>query len=200
MIAELPPVGAWRLLGAYEGCEVVRFGRNGSGTVLAGTTVGVEEGTPWSIHYVIGVADNWHVRHATVTDHAGNELDIQADGLGSWTVNGVLHPELDGCLDLDLEASVVTNTLPVHRLALPVGHEGESKAVYVRTFGLAVERLDQTYRRLPDAGGMLAFDYQSPRFGYRDTLHFGPDGLAVDYPGIGARVPLEESAAVPPLG
>jgi hypothetical protein len=185
---DLPAAGAWRLLGAYDGFEVVRFATHGRGTVLTGTTVGVEEGIPWSIHYVIEVGDDWHVRRASATDHAGHQLEIEADGAGSWLVNGEQHPQLKECLDLDFEASVVTNTLPVHRLSLRVGEEGESSAAYIRTIGLGVERLDQTYRRLADDGGMLAFDYRSPRFGYRDTLHFGTDGLAVDYPGIGVRV------------
>jgi hypothetical protein len=188
---DLPPVGAWRLVGAYEGFEVVRFAPGGdAGTVITGTTVGVEEGVPWSIHYVLDVADNWHVRRATVTDHDGTRLDVRTDGEGSWTVDGRPRPELDGCLDLDFEASVVTNTLPVHRLALTVGQQGGSAATYVRSEGLVVERLDQTYRRLPDGDGMVVFDYESPRFGYHDRLRLAPDGLAVDYPGIGVRVAL----------
>lgn len=190
----LPAVGAWRLLGAYEGFEVVRFVTKDGGLTIEGTTVGVERGTPWSIRYTIGVGDGWRVRHAAVTDLlAGRRIELQADGAGSWVIDGTHVPELEGCLELDLEASAVTNTLPVHRLSLAVGERGESAAAYVRTNGLAVERLDQTYRRLPDREADLAFDYESPRFGYRDTLRFGADGLALEYPGIGARVRLDEA-------
>jgi hypothetical protein len=183
-------VAAWRLSGAYEGHEVVRFTTDGGGTVLDGTSVGVEEGVPWSIHYAIEVSGDWLVRRATVYDHAGTHLEIRGDGRGSWVVNGAHRPQLDGCLDLDLEASVATNTIPVHRLALAMGNQGDSAAVYIRTIGLAVERLDQTYRRLPDTDGAISFAYESPRFGYHDVLRFGADGLADDYPGIGGRIPL----------
>lgn len=186
----LPPVGAWRLVGAYEGHEVVRFGTKDGGISVRGTTVGVEEGVPWGIHYAVEVSSDWRVRRATVADHTGLHVQIRTDETGSWLVNGVHRPELDGCLDVDLEASVVTNTLPVHRLRLSVGQRGESAAAYVRTVGLAVERLDQSYQRLPDVDGRMLFDYQSPRFGYRDILRFGPDGLATQYPGIGERIPL----------
>ncbi|HEX5995332.1 MAG TPA: putative glycolipid-binding domain-containing protein, partial [Jiangellales bacterium] len=149
--------------------------------------VGQEAGVPWSIHYAIDVGDDWQVKRATVRDDAGNELEIVVDGKGLWTINGQRRSDLEGCLDLDLEASVVTNTVPIHRLALSVGQHGQSGAVYLRTIGLEVERLDQTYRRLPDADGELRFEYQSPRFGYHDTLRFGTDGLVVEYPGIGVR-------------
>ena len=44
----------------------------------------------------------------------------------------------------------MTNALPVHRMALPVGTRGDAPAAYVRADGLAVERLEQTYAR-PDS-------------------------------------------------
>jgi hypothetical protein len=181
-------VACWRLEGAYDGFEVVRFSSGGQGIVLEGTTVGNERGVPWTIHYMVEVAGDWHVRRGHLTNYAGAEVRIDTDGAGSWTVDGVPRPELAGCLDLDLEASVVTNTIAVHRLALGVGQHGESAAGYVRTDGLAVERLDQTYLRLPDEDGRLPYRYESPRFGYRASLQFGPDGLVVAYPGIGVRV------------
>jgi hypothetical protein len=188
----LPDVGAWRLLGAFEGHEVVQFTTRVGGIALEGITVGVEEGIAWGIRYVIELSDDWHVRRASLTDHAGVRLELEADGEGSWAIDGQEDPELHGCLDVDLEASVVTNTIPVHRLALAVGGQGQSAAAYIRSNGLAVERLDQTYRRLPDAAGKMIFDYRSPRFGYQDTLLFGSDGLAVDYPGIGTRLWLKD--------
>ena len=68
--------------------------------------------------------------------------------------------------------------------------EAAAPAVYVRTNTLAVERLDQTYRRLPAAHG-FAFEYASPRFGYRASLAFGADGLVEEYPGIARWVRLD---------
>jgi hypothetical protein len=127
-------------------------------------------------------------------------LVVESDGAGTWTVNGEQDAALSGCVDIDLEGSVVTNTLPVHRLELSVGAQGSSSAAYVRTDGLRVERLDQTYRRLPSDGATTRFDYESPRFGYHDVLRFGPDGLVVDYPGIGARVPLSRDGSSPSQG
>jgi uncharacterized protein len=41
---------------------------------------------------------------------------LEADGHGQWKVDGEAAPQLDGCLDVDLEASAFTNALPVHRL------------------------------------------------------------------------------------
>jgi hypothetical protein len=102
-------------------------------------------------------------------------------------IGGERCAQLDGCLDLDLEASLVTNMAPVHRLSLRVGQRSEAPAVYVRTRNLKVERLEQTYARIPDAGGRVVFDYESPRFSYRADLQFARDGLVLVYPNIGWR-------------
>jgi hypothetical protein len=76
---------------------------------------------------------------------------------------------------------------PVHRLSLRVGQRSDAPAVYVRTKALEVERLEQTYARIPDAGGRIVFNYESPRFSYRAELQFARDGLVAVYPHIGER-------------
>ncbi|HEY6810290.1 MAG TPA: putative glycolipid-binding domain-containing protein [Propionibacteriaceae bacterium] len=61
-------------------------------------------------------------------------------------------------------------------------------AAYVRALGLAVQRLKQSYRRLPneDRNQRLRLSVaplQCPR-----ALGYDPTGLVPDYPGIGVRV------------
>jgi hypothetical protein len=186
--SELPAIGAWRLTGAYSGFEVTRFAASDAGRTLRGTTLGVEDDLIWSIEYTIHLDANWQVMSARIESGVGARLEVATDGAGNWTVNGEHRPDLRGYVDLDLEASAVTNTIAVHRLALPVGGTGQSRAAYVRTAGLVVERLDQTYRRLANQHGLIVFDYESPRFGYRGRLHFAKDGLIVEYPEIAERV------------
>ena len=83
---------------------------------------------------------------------ASATLRAESDGAGHWRVNGVAVEELDGCLDIDLEASACTNTLPIHRLGLGVGQTADAPAVYVRAVDLAVERLEQRYARVDSDG------------------------------------------------
>lgn len=93
---KLPSSGIWQLKGAYKGHEVVRFTTQDDKVVLEGTTVGVEEGVPWSIHYIITLTADWHVASASVTDYMGKQLAIKTDGKGSWVINGERHPALGG--------------------------------------------------------------------------------------------------------
>ena len=103
-----------------------------------------------------------------------------------WTVDGRAVPDLDGCLDVDLESSAVTNTLPVHRLSLAPGTSADAAAVYVR-LGAAAKRLGQTYRRTDEDGSPYRCCYAAPVFDFTCTMTFDPAGLVVDYPGIAVR-------------
>jgi uncharacterized protein len=190
-MAELPATAAWRLLGAHDGFEVVFVRPTAAGHRFDGHSTGAEDGVGWGVRYSIEVDPGWATRRARVeSDSTGGDQQVQlvADGSGSWKIDGRSAPELDGCIDLDLEGSVLTNAFPLRRFALAVGESADAPAAYVRVPGLAVERLGQRYERLPDEDGRRRYDYQSPDFGYRNVLAYDERGLVFDYPGIAVRV------------
>jgi hypothetical protein len=139
---------------------------------------------------VIVLDPGWRTRSARVSGRSASgarETVVEADGAGHWRVDGAPAPHLDGCLDVDLEASACTNTFPVHRLGLAVGERASAPAAWVRALDLRVERLEQEYRRLEDDGAHPRFDYRAPGLEFRATLVFDPAGLVLDYPGIAVR-------------
>ncbi len=114
-------------------------------------------------------------------------MQLEVDSSAHWLVDGVAAPLLDGCLDVDLESSACTNTLPVHRLQLSIGASADAPAAYVRALDLRVERLEQSYARIDD-GAEQRYDYESPAYDFACRLTFDASGLATDYPGIAVRV------------
>ncbi|MFI6511508.1 putative glycolipid-binding domain-containing protein [Streptosporangium sp. NPDC050855] len=94
---------------------------------------------------------------------------------------------MDGCLDVGLESSVMTNAFPVHRPGLGPGAAAKAPAAYVRAADLAVERLEQDYLRVADEGSRRCYDYASPAFGFACRLAYDESGLVLDYPGIAVR-------------
>jgi uncharacterized protein len=190
-MADLPATAAWRHLDARDGFEVVFLGRDGDGYSVDGHAVAVEAGEAWAIRYAITLDADWVTRGAHVVDRSATgerELRIEADGSGGWTVDGKPAPHLAGCLDLDLEASALTNAFPVHRIALEAGQRAEAPAAWVRALDLGVERLEQTYARLADDGERSRYDYAAPDLDFTAELTYDRFGLVLDYPGIAVRV------------
>jgi hypothetical protein len=189
---ELPLSAAWRHEESREGHEVAFFTNVTGGVRLAGFTAAVEDGEAWVVGYDIVVDETWRTTSARVWTRSRSgerEVTIQSVGSGRWSIDGEPAAHLDGCVDIDLESSACTNTLPVHRLALDVGEAGESPAVYVRALDLDVERLEQRYRRVADDGtSRRTFHYAVPRFDYDDHLVYDSHGLVLHYPDIATRL------------
>jgi|tagenome__1003787_1003787.scaffolds.fasta_scaffold20927913_3 hypothetical protein len=187
----LPASAAWRHRDARDGFEVVFPRTDTGGHHLEGVTAAAEDGDAWTVHYAVDVDTGWRTRSAHILGWSARgrrELRLETDGDGSWLVDGTPAPELAGCLDVDLESSVVTNTLPVHRLRLEVGEGADAPAAFVRALDLRVERLEQRYVRTGDEAGHAVYAYQAPRFDYAGRLAYDVHGLLLDYPGIAERV------------
>ena len=159
------------------------FARDGG---FDGHVSAVEDGRAWAVEYSIELRPDGTTRSARVRcrDADGlHEVAIEADGAGGWTVDGAPAPHVEGCLDVDLEASALTNAFPVARMRLAVGAEAQAPAAYVRVPDLRVERLEQRYERVAER----EYDYEAPAFGFACRLVYGDDGLVLDYPGIAER-------------
>jgi hypothetical protein len=186
----LPASAAWRHVTATEGFESVFFTTMPGGHRVAGGSAGVEEGQAWAVRYAIELDEGWRTRTAQVSGASAlgeHDVRLEGDGDGHWWVDGESAPGLDGCFDVDLEPSACTNSFPVRRLRLRLGESAAAPAAYVRSFDLRVERLEQDYARMDDAGGHQRYDYRSPEFGFACVLVYDASGLALDYPGIAAR-------------
>jgi hypothetical protein len=157
------------------------------------------------VEYDIRLDASWRTRRCAVRNRTSSGTSstlLESDGAGRWRVDGVEAPHLDGCLDVDLESSALTNAFPVHRLTPPVGVRTEAPAAFVRALDLGVERLEQTYVRLPDDcahwvfdsahwvfdSAHWVFDYAAPAFDVACRLVYDEAGLLLDYPGLAVRV------------
>ena len=158
-----PAITAWQHCHARAGFEVVFLHRDGPGRRVEGATTAVEDGEAWVVRYCIELASDWTTRSARVVGRSAagvREVNLEADGAGRWRINGAAAPALDGCLDVDLESSALTNAFPVHRLGLEIGEHAQAPAAYVRAVHLGVERLEQRYVRLDDDDGATALQLQ----------------------------------------
>jgi uncharacterized protein len=187
---DLPPYAAWRHRDARDGFEVAFLRSDREGYSLEGSTAAVEGDEPWAVDYLIDLSPDWRSRSARVTGRSTGgprELALETDGAGHWRINGEAAPGLDGCLDLDLESSSLTNAFPVHRLRLGIGEEADAPAAYLHALDLSVERLEQRYLRLDDDGNRERYQYVAPAFEFEGLLVYDEFGLVLEYPGIAVR-------------
>jgi hypothetical protein len=91
-------------------------------------------------------------------------------------VQGRERTTLQGCLDVDLEASPVTNTLPIKRTKLRVGSRVDLTAAWVRFPSLRVVPLRQSYERV----GRRRYIYRSAT-GFKAEIAVDGFGLARRY-------------------
>lgn len=158
--------------------------------LIEGTTAATEDGEAWVVSYLVELDATWTTRSARITGRTAlgpRETFLESDGAGHWLVDGGAAPQLDGCIDVDLESSAMTNALPVHRMNLRAGEAADAPAAYVRALDLTAERLEQGYQRIADQDGRQQYDYSAPAFGFTARLRYDESGLVTDYPGIAVR-------------
>ena len=185
-----PATACWLHREARSGFEVAYFRGQEDGWAVDGTTAAVEDTQTWIVTYSIRLGAGWVTRSAWIMARTAaglRETLLEVDQTGRWLVDGNPAPHLDGCRDVDLESSAMTNALPVHRLDLAAGGQADAPAAYVRALDLSVERLEQTYRRIGDEGARQRYEYAAPAFDFTSRLVYDESGLVLDYPGVARR-------------
>lgn len=160
--------------------EVCRFIDEGSGYRLEGTVVGELQGVIMDVRYDVHCTSNWHTREAAFEVRRQADVlyhKVHVDLNGRWTHNGKELPDMQGLVDVDLGITPSTNTLPIRRLALPVGGSAEVTAVWVKFPDLNIQPLVQRYTRLAERH----YVYESAGGRFRADLEVDEHGLVTMY-------------------
>lgn len=107
---------------------------------------------------------------------------IAADEARRWRLNGIEVPEVEGCVDIDLNFSPSTNLLPIRRLRLNIGDEVAATAAWLRFPDFKLEPLDQSYRRISSAG----YRYEFGAGSFVAQLSVNEAGFVTGYPNLWA--------------
>ena len=183
---------AWERTDEFAGHSMARVERRPGGWRFHGAEVVGGPSAVLVCSFRVDVDDAWLTRAVTVrvvADDGERELWLTVAVTGSWQVDDAPRPDLEGCLDVDVAATPLTNTFPIRRLAtLEVGQAVSLPVAWVDVPSLSVSRVEQTYRRLPDVDGMAAWEYRDEAHG-RFALRVDEDGLVVEYEGCAGGGP-----------
>jgi uncharacterized protein len=148
---------------------------------LTGTAVFVYEQQPCRLDYVLKCDSHWKTLSARIAGWVGDEaigVDVLVDSDHRWRVGWGQCHNVTGCIDLDLNFSPLTNTLPIRRLNLPVGHEARVRAAWLSFPSFKIEPLEQVYRRIKTS----KYRYESEGGRFVTELEVNKAGLVTHYP------------------
>ncbi len=162
-----------------RGIEHLRLSVDGEHAYAESELLDEQGEEPVRVRYRVRTDAAWRTRSVEITllEARPRLLRLHHDGDGHWRdgAGGAL-PELDGCLDVDLECSPFTNTLPIRRLGLAEGGSADVRAAWVRHPALTVQVLDQRYTRVAES----LYRYEALS-GFRVDLEVDADGVVLDY-------------------
>src|SRR4029077_12687554 len=95
-----------------------------------------------------------------------------------WHLNKEQCVEVTGCIDLNLNFSPLTNTLPIRRLNLAVGHEARVLTAWLRFPCFKFEPLEQIYRRVKTSKYVV----ENAADSFVVDLEVDMAGLVIHYP------------------
>ena len=148
----------------------------------------ISEAGPARVSYRLACDRQWQVTtlDVRVTDATSDRtLALTHDGAGHWHADGRRRPDLDGCVDVDINRSPLTNTMPIRRMGnADKGVAYDLVVAYVELPELTVRPVGQRYT-LVDADRPV-YRYESGS--YRADLPVDGDGFVIDYPGLWSRV------------
>lgn len=171
----------WRRLDT-PGHESARVYGDDAGWYLDGAAVFLYDGQPCRLEYLVECDSDWQTAFVSVDGWVGEtpvEIEIYTTQGDVWHLNDEEVAAVEGCIDIDLNFSPVTNLLPLRRLNLAIGESKTLRAAWLRFPSFELESLDQIYTRIDNAtigyesgGGRFAAELKVNEFGlvteYRD--------------------------------
>jgi hypothetical protein len=187
---EGPRAFSWRREDVH-GVSLGRVEPIAEGFLLEGWETAADATRGWSVAFTVAVDTTWRTRDVLV-EVAGRfgrrALRLSTDGAGHWTSDKAAAPALEGCLDVDIAATPLTNTMPIRRLDLRVGESREILAAWIDVPDLELEPVRQRYARLHSDDAPARYEYTTVETGARYELTVDDDGLVIDYARFARRL------------
>lgn len=174
---------------AWDGCEAglehVDVRPADGGLDIAGVVIAREGESEFGLFYRVRLDALWHAKSVHLRTTSGHALQLESDGQGHWQENGKERHDLQGCIDVDIQATPTTNTLPIRRLDLDTGESMDIRLCYITVPDLTVAAAGQRYTAI-EAGALYRFE--SLEDGFTADLPVDEDGFVLDYPGLFRRL------------
>ncbi len=182
--------------------EAAEVELGGDGLRATGIQLGAEP-APFRVDYRLEAPDRYVTRELELTATAegwSRHLLLTHDGAGNWQAevsdrgavpggswDGEL-PDLSEALDIDIQNSPLTNTMPILREGFRAGGARDFLMAFVTMPTLRVEASPQRYEHISTTESGSVVRYISRDGDFTADLELDEQGLLVHYPRLGRRV------------
>lgn len=169
----------WRRLDRL-GMEVAGFDHGNPNWHLHGTVLVEDSGNLCRLEYAVVCDSAWRTLWARITGWVGStqvNQRVARTPSGEWRQNGLVCPAVQGCLDVDLAFTPLTNLLPIRRLDLAIGAAAPVRAAWLRFPDFNLVPLEQVYTRQAEH----RYRYESDGGRFAAELEVDNAGLVLRY-------------------
>lgn len=96
--------------------------------------LGIANEQPFKVDYRLSLDHSWRTLNVDVVIQTNNTFTSRqytTNGRGQWYINNALLPEMEGCEDVDISLTPLTNTLPIRRLNLKTDERQSVNVLYI---------------------------------------------------------------------
>jgi hypothetical protein len=121
----------WRPLDGI-GLEHCQLTETPEAVTVRSVVVGDRDGYAYGARYELRLDPDWTFRTLRLERTDGAVVVLQSDGRGHWIDGENRHlADLDGCIDVDIAATPMTNTLPIRRARLLPGEPQQFRMAWL---------------------------------------------------------------------
>lgn len=188
-----PAYVAWRRLDVPAHCVANLDALPSHGVWIEADELVAAPRKPYAVRLNLDLDPAWRTRSAwvhVIGPRPWTSLIIERVDDARWAVNGRMRSGLDGCAEIDVAASPLTNTMAIRYLGLAPGEERIIRVAWVDVPSLRVTAEEQGYRRIgpvEGSSGLEAYEFW-PVGGRTYRLTVDADALVVDYEDLAERM------------
>jgi uncharacterized protein len=166
---------------SYHSLENCMIRSVGGLTMISSVIVGLHNEKTYRIRYTIQTNADWQTLQCDLIAEIDGELQnysFRNVGNNQWTMNGVLHPEFDGCTEVDISLTPLTNTLPINRLKLKATAEAEINVICMDVLKQEVNITRQKYKKV----SADEYRFENVPNDFKAIIKVNAEGFVTDYP------------------
>ncbi len=176
---------------AYKSLENCHLLTGKNGTEINAVIIGLYHNIIFKVEYFIKTNKQWETIFFEIKSNLNSRVQLlsyKSDGKGNWITNGKHCEQFNGCIDIDISVTPLTNSLPVNRLHLLKNESKKINVFYIDIFKQQLSAVQQYYTRLSE----FKYKYENVPNDFEAVITVDELGLLTNYPKLFKRMAIND--------